>query len=489
MNKPLTARRALRLICTLSTFFLVNAELVVEAAAPSSRPDPWVFSNPLRSEALFAAGYAAPWLNAGSAWVSTDGKQVAFFTREPSSAEGISRTLVVKDVDTDTVVFTKTLFSEEESRKHGTALERLARSRAQEVLAARPQDRWVPLAHQDLSSHEREFFSDACFEKQLHPKRSATLETLKVTYQEPRVQFWRRGKKVLDRKVPSWRFQREQCPHASPSWLNRVFSSHVHGVVLLELGFCGTDLCPEPATVFHTLRIPGEKPRTAEPSKPQATEPPRTPSAHYETAGEVRQTLYVTGFPAIAVDHSQVALAEVLADGERGDPNLLITIRRPQTNEVLWKHALLEAGENASVKKAAPPLRQELDQKVLERIHVANERLRGTRWLPLEEKAIQPVVLGQCPVEAQTLRLGGREMTFHQGHLTLKRDGTSPPVAMSVPALDSSANETCDTLRRTFIDAAYTDLSQKTLVLRLATCVDDACPKQVGGYHIIQLPE
>ncbi|MFY0582805.1 hypothetical protein ACN28S_58645 [Cystobacter fuscus] len=481
-------RQALRFLCTLSAFALVPGGLAADAVEPSSRPRPWVFSDPLRSEALFASGYAAPWLSAESAWVSSDGKRVAFFTREPSSAEGISRTLVVKDVDTDAVVFEKTLFSEEESLQHGIALERLARSRAREALAALPRNQWAPLAHLDLSSHEREFFSDACFEKQLHPKRSAALEALKVTYQEPRVQIWRRGKSVLDRKFPSWRLKQEQCPHASPSWLNRVFSSQLQGVVLLELGFCGSDLCSEPATTFHALRIPSGKRQAA--GNAQVTEALQVPSVHYETEGDVWRTLYVTGFPAISADNSQVLLAEVLPDGEHGAPNLLLTIRRPQTNEVLWRYSLLEAEESASVRKAAPPLREALDQKVMERIRVANEQLRGTQWVPLVEQAIQPVVLGHCPVDTvQTLRLGGMEMTFHQGRIILKRDGEDPPVERSVPALDSSEKGTCATARSTFLDTAYVAPNQKTVVLRLATCVDDSCPKQGGGYFILQLPE
>ena len=201
-------------------------------------------------------------MNAGKAWVSTDGQQVAFVRQEPSSAEGISRTVIIKDVYTDAVVFQKTLFSEEESLQHHDDLEELARSRAHELLAARPQDRWVPLDHEDLSSHEREFFSDACFEKQLHPKRTARLGAVRVTYQEPHLQVWNQDKTVLKRQVLAWRVTQQGCPHASPSWLKRVFVDSTRGVVLLELGFCGTDLCPEPATAFHALRLPSSAKRT-----------------------------------------------------------------------------------------------------------------------------------------------------------------------------------------------------------------------------------
>ncbi len=59
----------------------------------------------------------------------------------------------------------------------------------------------------------------------------------------------------------------------------------------------------------------------------------------------------------------------------------------------------------------------------------------------------------------------------------------------SSPSLDSSEKGTCATARGTFLDMAYVAPNQKTVVLRLATCVDDSCPKQGGGYFILQLPE
>ncbi len=259
-------RQTLRRLCTLLPLLLTLVKDVADAAAQPART-----LEPLNWNALLTTERAAPWVNAGKAWVSTDGKQVAFFVQEPSSAEGISRTLTIKDVDTDAVVFQKTLFSEEESLQHHDDLDELARSRAHEVLAARPQDRWAPLEHVDLSSHEREFFSDACFEKRLHPKRTAKLGAVRVTYEEPLLQIWNQNKTVLKRQVLEWRVMQQGCPHASPSWLKRVFIDSTRGVVLLELGFCGTDLCPEPATAFHALRLPSSTKRSA---KAARTQPP-----------------------------------------------------------------------------------------------------------------------------------------------------------------------------------------------------------------------
>jgi hypothetical protein len=497
MSALLKTRRALRVLSACSVLLLAHEGAATgnTAAKPgadnagleSPRPTPWIFPDPLRSNALFASGYAAPWFNPASAWVSSDGTHVAFFVREPSSAEGLSRTLVIKAVDTDTAVFEKTLFSEEESLQQGPALDRLARSRAREALASWPRAQWIPLVQQDLSSHEREFFSDACYQKQLHPQRSASLETLKITYQEPRVQVWRRGKKLLDRRVPSWKLKQEQCPRASPSWLNRAFTSGGRGVILLELGFCGTDLCPEPATAFHVLRIPSKAGAPLESQTPDTASAPRV---RYETEGAAWRTLYVTGLPASSEDGEWVALAEVLPDGERGAPNLHLSVRRVQTNEASWTSTLLDATESASVQKAAPPLRQELDRTVRERIRLANEHLRDQHWVPLEEQPPQPIPPGDCPVDLrQTFRVGGWEGLFQRGRLTLKHDGTPLPGEQTPSAWSPGGSEAaCTVPERTFLDAVYAAPPLNTLVLRLSSCVDDTCPRPIRGYHILQPP-
>jgi hypothetical protein len=494
MKGPPMHRWKLGLACVLAGLLLTSNSLSAEAAAtpaaaaPSGeaplQPAPWVFSHPLRADVLFAAGYSAPWLNVQSAWVSSDGKRVAFFTRESSAAENISRTLLVKDVDTDAVVFEKVLFSEEESLQHsGSNLERLARARAREALSQLEQYQWKPLVHYELPSHEREFFSDYCFEKQLRPKRSVSLGDLKITYQEPRVQLWRRGKKVLDRRVSSWRVRQKGCTQASPSWLNRVFASREQGVVLLELGFCGMDLCSEPPAAFHALRIPSDKPRVESAPLSRAG----VPSLGYETEGSVARTLYVTGLPAISEDGSLIALAEVFTDGQRGDPNLLLTVRRPQTNEIVGRFPVLEPGEVSAVKKSRPQS-QELDRKVLERIRQANDYLGQTQWKPLVEQPIQPMVTGSCQQgPTQKLHLPELELTFSQGHLVLKQGAGGPPIDLTLPGKGSTAVPACLAASRSFIDAVYVDEPRRVVLLRLTTCSDEACPEQDGWYHAVEL--
>jgi hypothetical protein len=305
--------------------------------APPLRPAPLVFSEPLRAPALLARGYGEPWRLAQGAWVSGDGKSVAFFTRESSSAEGLTRALVVKDVDTDAVLFEKVLFSEEEERQgHGANLERLARARAWEARPFLEQRQWTPLAASPPSFTEGEFFSDACFLEQMRPKRTVSLAGLNISYQEPRLQIGRQGKKVLDRRFPAWRVRQEWCERANPSWLSGAFVSREQGVVLVELGFCGVDTCPEPPAAFHVLRLPGHKPRTGGAAAGQADAPTRAPSIGYELESDVSLSLHATGFPAISEDGALVAVAEVFADGQRGEPNLLITVRRPQSQEVIW---------------------------------------------------------------------------------------------------------------------------------------------------------
>jgi hypothetical protein len=418
-----------------------------------------VFSHPVRVDVLFAGGYAAPWMSPQSAWVSSDGKSVAFFTTEPSSVENPSRTLVVKEVETDAVTFQKELFSEEESAQRSFPDRvRLARARTWEALSYLEQRQWTHLARQELPPNEREFFSDACFEKHLRPKRSVSVGDLKISYQEPRVQISRGGKKVLDRRFPSWKLHQEGCAHASPSWLKGVFVSREQGVVLLELAFCGADHCPEPASVFHVLRIPGDKPRAGGPASAQ---PGATPSFGYEREGAAMETHYVTGLPAISEDGQRVALAEVVVPDENGE---------------------------VAAARGSPPRIQELERKVLERIRQANDSLSGTQWVPLEERPLQPMVTESCQqAPAQKLQLPELELTFNQGHLLLKQQADKAPLELTLARDGAKGQNPCTAASRTFIDAAYVARSQGVVLLRLTTCGDESCPSQEAWYHAIKL--
>ena len=222
----------------------------VAAAAPKAplpEPTSWELSAPLQAPALFAAGggeHASP---DRGAWISSDGKSVAFLTRESSAAEGRARAIVVKDVDTDTVVFEKVLFSEEESfQRSAPDLERLARARAWEARPFLAQHDWKPLPYRENPQHDAEFFSDgaSCSGSAPSARSSSRISRSRIRSQD--LQIWRRGKKVLDRRFPSWGVRKQWCEHANPSWLNGTFVSREHGVVLLELGSAGWIAAPSP---------------------------------------------------------------------------------------------------------------------------------------------------------------------------------------------------------------------------------------------------
>ncbi|OJT24983.1 hypothetical protein BO221_11385 [Archangium sp. Cb G35] len=465
--------------------------LPAAASAPQETPPEhtaWKPSAPLQASPLFATGGGEPTSPDRGAWISSDGKSVAFLTRESSAAEGSARALVVKDVDTDAVVFEKVLFSEEEGfQRSGPDLERLARSRAWEARSYLAQREWKPLLYRENPQHDAEFFSDACFIQRKRPKRSVSLEELKLTYQEPRLEISRRGKKVLDRRFPSWGVRQQGCEHASPSWLNGTFVNPERNVVLIELGFCGVDSCPEPPAAFHVLRLPPDKSRAGATASDQTKVTPRGPFVGYEKPDAVSASLYATGFPAISEDGKLVALAEVFADGERKDPNLLITLRNAQTNEVTWKLPVLEAGEVSPVLRSLP-LSRELDKKVLERIRQVNGALGRTRWVALEEQPPQPMVTESCQqAPAQKLQLPELEMTFNQGHLVLKQTGSAPPIELKLNRPGDNGADACKTASRTFMDAAYVDSSRGVVLLRLSTCGDETCPAQDRWYHAIKL--
>jgi hypothetical protein len=412
---------------------------------------------------------------------------VTFFTTEPALNEGRERTLVVKNVDTDTVVFQKLLFSQQESAaRSGPDLERLSRTRAWEARPYLEQDSWQSLPQQELSHYDSEYLSEACYEKQVRPKRSVSFEGLKISYQEPRVQIWSEGKKVLDRGYPAWRMRQEGCRRSSPAWLSSAFISRAHGVALLKLQFCGSDACEEPAPVFHVLRIPKSKPRAASALGTQAATEPMAPFIGYENARDVSLSLYASGFPAVSEDGTLVAVAETGLEGERGDPNLLITIRRPRTGDIAWKLSVLEAGEVSAVKRSRP-LSQELDTKVLERIGQVNAYVGQTKWVPLKEHPLQPMVTESCQqAPTQTLKLHELELTFGQGRLVLKHAG-GPPIERKLVGAGATQQAECTSPDRTFLDAAYVDPSRGVALLRLTRCGDENCADPGTWYETLTL--
>jgi hypothetical protein len=421
--------------------------------------------------------------------VSSDGKRVAFFTSEPGVNEGPERALVVKDVDTDAIVFQKVLFSQEESSQRSLAdLERLARSRAWEARLYLEQAQWKPLLHRELEHYDVEYLSQACYADQVRPKRTLSFEGLKIWHQAPRVQIWSGSKKVLDRRYPSWRVRKERCEHASPAWLSGAFVSREHGVVLLTFKFCGTDLCDEPPKAFHVVRIPKDKSRVGSPSPGQVNAPFSAPFIGYENERTRRGSLYASGLPAISEDGTRVALAEVSTGSLREAPNLLLTVRRPQTNELVWTLPVLEARESSELKGAPAAVAKELTRKFLERIHQANAYLGQTKWVPLKEQPLRPMVTESCQqAPSQALQVTGLKLTFHQGHLVLEQDGGKAPIDLKLTREGSTAEAACTAPSRTFLDAAYVDMPRGIVVLHLATCADETCPEQSAWYHALSL--
>jgi hypothetical protein len=477
---------SIRLACVLSLALPTAVAFASDGVPP--RPAPQLLSTPLPTHVVWAGGYGKPTLLAHGAWLSSDGKRVAFFTTGPSGDTGPERTLVVKDVDTDTVVFQKQLFSEQESEtRSGPDLERLSRARAWEARPYLESTSWQPLPQQELSHYDSEYLSEACYAKQARPTRSVSFEGLKLSYQEPRVQVWSGARKILDRRFPAWRVHQAGCAHASPAWLSSVFVSREHGVILLELRFCGSHACDEPAPAFHVLRIPRNKPRAGSTAAAPVVAAPRAPFIGHAPERDVPSSLHAVGFPAVSEDGALVAVAETFADGERDDPNLLLTVRRAQTGELVWRLPILEAGEVSAVKRSLP-LSQALDKTVLKRTAEANAYLGRTRWVPLKEQPLQPMVTESCQQgPAQTVKLPEVELTFSQGRLLLTRGERGPPLERKLTPPGPAPEAACSSPGRTFLDAAYIDPAQAVAVLRLATCGNEACPDVGTWYEFLTL--
>lgn len=454
------------------------------SGGPLPQPTPLVLNSPLETHALRAAAYRDPGRFTRGVWISSDGQRVAFFIRESPSSQEKASTFVVKDVDTDAVLFEKVLFTEQESlERSAPALERLARVRAWEIPSDLIRQReWKPMRYYENPRQESEFFSDACFSKQLHPKRSVELEGMKITYEEPQIEIWRRGQRVLDRRVWPWQVRERSCEQGSPSWLHGVFVSRERDVVVAELGFCGNDLCPEPPAALHVLRVPGSTPGAGKAATFHTDGLTKAPIVGYETESRVSMSLYAAGFPALSEDGKFVAQAETFADGERKDPNLLITVRRSDTDKVAWKFPVLEAGELSAARDP------EFDRKLLGRIREVNAMLDRTKWVPLVEHPVHPLVTASCrQAPAQRVELPALGLRSHEGHVVLKRQDGTPPIDVQLAPEATAKESACMAPSRIFIDAAYMDPSRRVILLHLDTCDDKTCQAPQSWYQTLPL--
>jgi hypothetical protein len=437
-------------------------------------------------EVLFASGLASSRFHATGAWLSADGTKVAFFVPESPASEARASTLVVGDAKTDARVWRKPIFTMEESRRLlPLALERLARARLIEARTKLPWQKWIPMLKDTLPAPN--FASDACFLSHSAPELQTVFLDMTVTYQEPRLRIERGGNLLMDMERSSWRSYNTNCDTFNPTWLQSLYVDESRNTMLVGLGHCGTDACPEPEPDFHVvpLRGSGDRPR---PGRKTAVEEQQV-RVGFESAEDPPRSLYVQGVPAVSADGAFVLVGWVEEDGERRDPNLQLEVRQVDGNERAWKATLLQAGELSSSAGSLEKV-QELDQQVVARVSSTNAKLANGNWRTLKASNPTPTVGAECVVPPrQTLSLPGISLTLERGLLTIRGPKTGSPTSRTklVPPLPRET-VACRSKPNILLETAYVDLERKVLLLRLGYCASLGCPEPATRFHSIRLP-
>ncbi|AKJ02981.1 hypothetical protein ATI61_113168 [Archangium gephyra] len=450
------------------------------------QPTPISTTTPAATDVLFASTFASSRFHATGAWLSSDGKRVAFFMEASPAVESNSSTLLIKDVKTDAVLWQKPLFTLDESRNlQQPALDRLVRARLIEARAKLPTPQWIPLERGTLPAPE--FFSDACFEAKSAPPRTVDVSGLTVTYEEPLLRVERAGKRLVELRRPAWRAFNKSCATYNPTWLQSLYMDQAQRVLLVGLGHCGADACPEPPQQFHAISLPGNA-GSPQPG-PRASAAGEQVRVGFESSEDPPRSLYAQGVPAVSEDGSRVLVGWVEADDERHDANLQLEARQVEGNTPVWTAALLRAGELASSTGDMDKVR-ELEQQVETRIVAANTELARGKWKTLKAFNPTPLVGAECSTPSrQTVSLPGVSLSLEKGTLTLRSSKKGPPVTHPLPASSpSGTSESCGNGAGTFLETVYADVERKVLLLRLGACERPECPAPTTRFHALRLP-
>jgi len=478
-------------VAAMMTLLLASSPAAAPPAEPSAPaeapPRPAVSPAPAAADLLFASGFKTFRFYATGAWSTADGARMAFFTSGPPGMDERSSTLVVKDTKTDASVWRRVIFSGEESERLSPRdLERLARTRLVAAGAELPWKSWLPMEGGPLP--EPDFASDQCYIDKSQPSRTTVSSDLKVTYQEPQLRVEREGTVLLDLRRPAWRARNASCNAFNPTWLQSVYVDRSRKGILVGLGHCGVDACPEPAQAFHAVALPA---KASSPPKETRTDGERDrPRVGWESEDDPPRSLYVQGVPAVSEDGASVLLGWVEEDGTRRDPNLQLERRGVDDNKPVWTAALLRPGELFSTRRSREKV-EALEAQVRERVAAAEAELAGGNWRTLKPLNPTPTVGAKCVAPPrQTVSFRELTVTLERSVLTLRRAKEAAPVSRTeLSSLLAGEPQGCRSKPGLFLETAYVDPEAKVLLLRLGSCESPECPApSQPRFHALRLP-
>ncbi|WP_431113292.1 hypothetical protein [Variovorax paradoxus] len=431
---------------------------------------------------MFASGLASKRFHPQGVWVSADGRKILSFEFEPSSIDASESSLFTLDVRTGVRTQHQTIFTAEESRRLSVLdLERVARRRLLEADRKLGGKRWVRMVEHALPTPE--FFQDACYINKLIPERTASFMAMDVSYREPRLKIQSGGHQWVDIQRPTWRHYSDSCKAFNPAWLSSLWVDKLRSTMVVELGHCGTDACPEPTPSLHAISLPPPLRIEAPTSQPPDERPVRV---GFEGGTASMAHLYVIGVPAISADGSMVLTGWAEQNADRASPRLHLEIRRLGEDEPFWANTLVSAEEHSAA--GDPDKAAQLEAALTDRVAAVNARLGLVRWSPLQAFNPSPPYLERKPPTRQTAALPGLTMVLERGLLSIREARSQRIVAKEFfSRTAASGSGLCRAAHTVGIERIYTDTRHRALLVHMAFKTTAGCPPSAPRFLAVRL--
>lgn len=188
--------------------------------------------------------------------VSRDGKRVAIAQRLEDGARGTpNQTLWIKDADTDEVLTEMVVLGVKEhndlvgSADEAAALAALIEKRLAKANALLATETWTP------------FTAGAAPSGEWNAPRRVDFGGITVVYEQPALTVTENGVTIHDADYPAWlsrpyKVMDDEIECENPALLRAVYLSREQRVLVVRIGYYGTDMCWEPDSQFHVVRLP-----------------------------------------------------------------------------------------------------------------------------------------------------------------------------------------------------------------------------------------
>jgi hypothetical protein len=197
------------------------------------------------------------------------------------------------------------------------------------------------------------------------------------------------------------------------------------------------------------------------------------------------------GFPAVSDDGRLAVFADRLADGGRGNPNLVVSIRKVADDSEAWSLTVLSPDEWNKKGMEDGGQKVALHRAMKERVDKVNARLAASTWHPLPLGDARPDATSACrdrPAASQRAEIGGVEVALEGTMLRVRPPTPAAPFERDVSAWSAKGvKPECRARNVMRLDRVYADAGRGVVVVRIVYCGDDTCWEPEGAWHVLPL--